>query len=1353
LRKNWLSKHLFIALIFFFSGFYLQLATAQTGMFIEDISSKTNLPEGTINCISQDEYGFLWIGTYRGLFRYDGYQMINFSTINPQFKAFKIKTTLIDQQNLWVGTLASGLIKINLTNYSITHYNKKTDPDKKISDDNVLSIAVLKDHQVLAGTEWGGFNIINSSGIVSEIITTDQNNTVLSSPFISAICPFNNDNIMLGNNSLIIYNIKDKSYKKILAEVLNSHIYKIDLVGENEFIIYSANGLYSVTIKNGNPKYEKISNERIKAALILHNSTDPTILLGTNEGFSEYNIRSKQWKTIITEPFSISPQNITSFFNTRDDVLLVGSEDGFFSISSRKKHFRHYTSDPKVKTPYVISNIVKSDNNLFAGTWGKGILKLNKKTQSLENIEFTSTPELKSGFIYSMLETNNTIWFSTKDNLGIFKFNDNQSPYNLTYYSSFPDQNNQFRNYTVTTIFERSDKSILLGTWEGLLFYYDRVKESFIPLKDRLGNLPLLRDFSIFSIVEDQQGNIWAGGNGAGVLKMKIEGNEIISQQLFTEKDGLTSNYVTTIYISRNNKIWIGTDAGLTKIENNNFIKTFDKDIVYSIQSIIEDPIGYLWIGTQKGMLRINSNNTEESVRLFETTDGLNNRSFYLNSICRDADNTLYFGGYNGIDYFIPYKIDYNFNKPIPRITNFYLFNDRIFPYQDEKNQIIENIITSSESINLKYNQNTFSFEFANLEYQIPEKCQFAYMLEGVDKEWNFRDANNRIAYYTKLAPGTYTFNVKSSNNDGVWCDKPTTLTIVINPPFWASTWSYIIYFILSMLTIFSFIYQRIMKEQEKHNQLILELEYKKQKELDELKLRFFTNISHEFRTPLTLILGPLTKLLENDKNDNLKEKHLMIYRNASRLLQLTNRIMDFRKNEQEQLKLKVEQTNVSDFIYNIYLFFNYEAQKRKIDYRFKTEFEDNILIDQEFIESVTFNLLSNAFKYTPDNKSITISLKANNQNLLISFADTGRGISAEHLEHIFDRFYSTTKRNSAGIGLSFSKRLIEMHKGDILVESEYGKGSKFTVVLPISDVYSENEKAQSENKEIILDWKRMDQSLMKGITSDFNFLKDHYDKGEMIALVVDDNFEVRQFIRSLLTNNFNVLEASNGKEALELAFENIPDIIISDIMMPEMDGLEMCQILKTDVRTDHVPIILTTVLSAQSDRLEGLAKGADSYIPKPIDPNHLMIRVKKLVEKQLKLKDKFNLSDYSTSKPETEIPKEEVNPLVEKAREIVLKNLDNSEYNIDDFCVDLGLSRMQLYRKFKAITGLSANSFIRKVRLHKAAEMLKTGKFTVKEVTYDVGFIDLKYFRKCFNDEFGVNPSEYAQIEDEDDN
>ncbi|MBN2263852.1 MAG: response regulator [Prolixibacteraceae bacterium] len=1317
--------------------------TLSANSSIEKISTETDLPEGAVNCIVQDKAGFIWIGTWKGLYRYDGYNTINFSTINQEFNAIKIAELLIDGNNLWVGTFVSGMYKIDLLTYKITRYHQKAETCQRTTDNNIIAISAMPNNSILFGSENGGLTITNPDGCIEENFTTNSENSKFNNNQISKLCQIDEDRILIGNSGLLIFNLKNRSFEKIENQYLQNYIMDIVKVDDNQFLVSTLDRLLLVDLKNNAQQVKVILEQKINAIVkhenIFYLAGSNGILLydAFNGKLSEFNDN---------ETISNKQLVINCFLTTHDNALIAGSESGLYTISNRKQQFLHIDSHTETQSTNIVSCIETWENSMIIGTWGNGLYKLNHKTHQLEALKFSNYKQNPPRFIYATKTINNNFWFSDKNEMGIFKIETNKEPYRLQHYLNFNGIENESGYYTITCISGSDNNSFIVGTWDGLLFSYNEFKNSFEIIKDQNGQLPASKDISIFSILKDNQGFTWLALSGGGVIKMKIVNNIILSQEIITVNNGLANNFTTTLFQSKNQKIWIGTEAGLSVYNNGQIENLYHNNIILDIQSIAEDPIGFLWLGTPNGIYRINSNNHNEAFKNFDTSDGLINKSFFLNSIYADSNQVFYFGGYNGIDYFTPYKIEFNYQKPAPKITNFQILNRNIFPNNASDQTILRKTITETSEIELKHNQNSFSFEFSNLEYLNQEKCQFAFKLEGVDNEWNYRDSKQRYAYYTKLSPGNYTFHLKSTNNDGLWSDETLSLSINILPPFWASTFAYIIYFITAMLTIFLVIYNRVMKMQHNHQQKLKEIEYKKQKELDELKLRFFTNISHEFRTPLTLILGPLSKLLETEKNNPYKEAHLMIFRNAGRLLQLTNRILDFRKNENEQLKLKVSETNVSDFVYNIFLFFNYEAQKRDIDYRFKTNFDQKQLIDREFIESVCFNLLSNAFKYTPDGKSITVGVDPHNDGISIWVADTGPGIEPQNLQHIFDRFYTTNKQNSAGIGLSFSKRLIELHKGELKVESEYGHGSKFTVVLPSDSVYSNEQKQTADSKEQTVDWKKIDQTVQKQHTEQINNLKSIFDKDEMVALIVDDNFEVRQFLTSLLNENFKVIEASNGEQALEIAFNNIPDIVISDVMMPGIDGYQLCQKLKNDERTDHIPVILTTVLSSQDDRNEGLLKGADSYIPKPIDPEHLLIRVNKLIEKQLKLKEKFKISNFSAANENKETNKSDVHPLVEKAHKIVLKNIDNSEYNIDDFCNDLGLSRMQLYRKFKAITGLSANSFIRKVRLHKAAELLKTGNYTVKEVTYDVGFIDLKYFRKCFYDEFGANPSDYAQ-------
>lgn len=1344
--KSILSK----LLLFLVLVFCVQIANTQNRVVFENISQKAGLPEGAVNCLEQDQTGFVWIGTWKGLFRYDGYNAINFSTINPKFSALKIKSMLVNGNDLWVGTFVSGLFCINLETYEVEIYNTDASKNRQISENNIISLCVLPDSTILAGTERGGLNIIGADYAVSTIYTKEKNSDILVNNQVSALEYTYNNTVAIGNSAFALFDIENQKITPFSYSEFNAHIAGITAVSDSEFLIYTLDKLYLLNIKNQNESSLSVLLDMPVKNIVPKTSGQKHLYyIGTVNGLYLYNANTRKIDEYLTQSSGFSPKfEINVLLFTTDNVLMVGAESGLYSIVSRAQIFSSINTNITNDSPDIVSNIVQCSDNLFAGTWGKGLFQHNSKTNILEPVRFTNYNTVPR-FIFSMISTDDKLWFSSKNELGVFSFSPQSRPYKLQYHQTFIDQNNREQIYTVTSMLKTSSGILLAGTWEGLLFYYNELLKRFEILTMINGELPLSENISINSLLEDNAGNIWVALGGGGVLKIAVDGKKVASQQLITTENGLCSNFATALYQSKNNKVWIGTEAGLSVCDENGKIESmYHRNYILDIQSIIEDQIGYLWMGTQRGLARMNSNNTNDPIKIFDQLDGLQSSSYFLNSVCADNDYTFYFGGYDGIDYFTPYKIDYNFNKPTPHITSFSLFNQKVYPAnKSAEERAIEKNIFFAHEICLAHNQNTFSFEFSNLEYTVQNKCQFAFMLSGVDIDWNYRSAEQRYAYYTKISPGTYTFYLKSTNNDGVWSDEPLALQITITPPFWKSTLAYIVYFVLAMVIVFSAIYLRFLKVQQKHRQKLKEIEYKKEKELDELKLRFFTNISHEFRTPLTLILGPLAKILENEKNDKFRESHLMIFRNANRLLHLTNRIMEFRKNEKAQLKLRVEPTVLSDFVYNIFLFFNYEAQKRDIDYRFKTQHEGTVLIDREYVESVLFNLLSNAFKYTPDGKSIYVTLWSENDFIKIEIADTGCGINPNDLENIFKRFYSTSNINSSGVGLSFSQRLMQLHKGNIEVKSTYGQSSQFIVSLPATDVYSLGEKKTEQQAAQFIDWKKVNYSVKKSTNTKIDNLKNVFGKDEMIALIVDDNVEVREFLRSLLENNFRIFEASNGAEALEIALNEIPDIVISDVMMPKMNGLKLCEKLKTDSRTDHVPVILTTVLSGQDDRIKGLTHGADSYIPKPIDPNHLLVRVNKLIEKQLKLKEKFHL-DNIKQLPDNDIESREpeIHPMLEKARNIVLENLDNSSYNVDDFCNDLGLSRMQLYRKFKAIAGLSANSFIRKVRLHEAARMLKTGEYSIKEVTYDVGFIDLKYFRKCFHAEFGVNPSEYVR-------
>jgi signal transduction histidine kinase/ligand-binding sensor domain-containing protein/AraC-like DNA-binding protein len=1327
------SKRLYILILSAFLFFHF--ASGQSTLEVTSLSSQIPIPKGSVNCLSQDSTGFVWIGTWKGLYRYDGQDAVNFTKINPRFKALKIETLLINRHFLWVGTFVSGLYKINLNTYEIIRYNKNSKaPSHIINDNNIISLCAMPDNRVLVGTERGGLNIIAAEGNVTKSYTVESTPNVLNSNQISAITVINDSLAAIGNYGITVLNINNNAVKHYDTPELQQHYADIVKIGDNKLLTSSYNGLFYIELSKRQAITKSKYSHRVKS--ITHKNNHE-YYFGSPEGLKTFNSNNDSIYTPLYSSRLPVNLNINDIVLISSNNLLIGAEDGLYIAKQKNMTFKSYDNFN------IISNIGYYKKRIYAGTWGNGIREIHPDMKTSKNIQFDKhAPQ----FIFSLNQTDDRIWFSSKNDLGIYSFNPENPSKTIKHYQWFKNADDSELMYTITSSLVTNSGLFIVGTWEGLLFFYDKHDDDFKMLTDNELGLPLSRDLSIYTLLNDNNDNIWVGINGGGIIKLRLSGKVITNQELITEKDGLVSNFVTSLHQSKNGMIWIGTEAGLSYINHDSVFSLFHKDIILDIQSITEDKNGNLWLGTQSGLVKTSSLEPGEKHRVFDMNNGLANSSFYLNSVTKH-NNTLYFGGYNGIDYFNPDDINSTSPDVDPVITNFSLYNKDIYPYMPEHNTILPKNIFNIGSITLKHHQNTFSFHFSNFQYCPTNKSRFAFKLEGIDNQWNYRSSENRKAYYTKIPPGKYTFLLRSTNSSGTWSEKNKKLDITVLSPFWATTQAYIIYFVAAMLLIFLLVNQWVVKIQKKHQEKLKEIEHKKQKELDELKLRFFTNISHEFRTPLMLILGPLKKILEKAPSHTFHDEHLMIYRNTSRLLKLTNRIVDFRRNEKAQLQLNVEITDLSDFCYNIFLFFNYEAQKRSIKYQFKTTFDEKILIDREFIESVLFNLISNAFKYTPDKSEIEVRVfKGTKNKAIIEVADKGKGINDADIPHIFDRFYASRKYNSTGIGLSFSKRLIELHKGELAVESKSGKGSVFSIIISAKDIYKEDEKAQNKSKEEIDSWAGIDKSYMQQATQSIDKIKSNHSKDELIALIVDDNFDVRQYMKSLLNDNFSIIEAGNGKEALELAYKNIPDIVISDVMMPEMDGFELCDALKNDERTSHIPIILTTVLSEHEDRLKGLKKGADSYIPKPLDPQHLLIRVNKLIENRLKINEKFHLKNTNETHGKNEA---EIDPFIEKARNVVLQNIDNSDYNINDFCDDMKLSRMQLYRKFKATTGMSANSFIRKVRMHYAADKLKTGNYSIKEITYDVGFVDLKYFRKCFHDEFGMNPSEYAKQND----
>jgi len=801
---------------------------------------------------------------------------------------------------------------------------------------------------------------------------------------------------------------------------------------------------------------------------------------------------------------------------------------------------------------------------------------------------------------------------------------------------------------------------------------------------------------------------------------------------------------------------------------------------------------GNLWMATEKGLVIFDPTpDLGLHCKLFERSDGLPYEGSIIAPLFRSRSGKIFvpskYGSQNGFYCFHPDSVILNTHIPQVVITDFKVRNN---PF------ILDSNISLLKHINLRYNENYLSFEFAALDYVNTGKNQYAYKLEGIDDNW-ISSGNRRFAAYTSVPPGNYTFFVKGSNNDGIWNEKGTSLLITIDPPPWKTWWAFTIYGLVLGFMVYGLRQYDLKRQRLKQKLEIEQVEAEKLKELDSMKSRFFANISHEFRTPLTLILGPLDKHLQKLKDKGLKKDMSIMQRNARRLQKLINQLLDLSKLESGKMKLHAQELDAIPLIRGYVQSFESLAKQKSIELSFqvaaagaaketaaataaaagKKDLKIPVYADQDKLEKILFNLLSNAFKYTSEGGRIEIEVcswqfavgrtsqvtshKSHIDSLLISISDTGSGIPPEKLPHIFDRFYQTddiyTKDGEGtGIGLALTKELVELHHGSIEVQSEVGVGTTFLVYLPLGNEHltpeelGEKGERKKEQEEEIGNWQL-------AIGSD-SIAKDRApcpvpcatDRDEHLILIVEDNTDLRLYIRTFLDQSYQVIEAEDGRQGFERALEHIPDLIISDVMMPQMDGYELCIKLKTNELTSHIPVILLTARASKESKIEGLETGADDFIVKPFDSDELIIRIKNLLDQRKRLSrlieeriQKSVVPGYLSIEDSNITSMDE--QFLKKAFDTMKENYSDPEFNVEEFSQEMNMSRNQLHRKIKALTRHTAVEFIRSYRLNRAAEFIKKKSATIAEIAYDVGFSSPSYFSECFQKQFGILPSDYS--------
>jgi signal transduction histidine kinase/DNA-binding response OmpR family regulator len=803
---------------------------------------------------------------------------------------------------------------------------------------------------------------------------------------------------------------------------------------------------------------------------------------------------------------------------------------------------------------------------------------------------------------------------------------------------------------------------------------------------------------TVRSIYEDQQGNFWIGTYSHGIYL--FDRDKKIPIKNITQKDRLANN---------------------------------------QINSILEDDSGNLWIATATGLSKFDPKT--RSIKNYFTSDGLEGNRYFLNSACKTSTGELLFGTSDGFIIFHPDSIKDDPFPPQVVISKVSLFN------RPGEKLTFDGFISELDELELSYNENDLRFDYVGLQFGEPAKNQYKYMLENFDDNW-VDAATQRNATYTNLDAGEYIFRITASNRDGVWNEEGASIRIIILPPWWATTWAYIFYTFIIMSIIYFTWKMQLKRVSVKHEFEMSKFEAKKLQEVDKMKSRFFANISHEFRTPLTLIFGPAKDVLEETNEPETKKNVGIIKRNASRLYGLVNQLLDLSKLEAGKMTLETSEQNIIPLLKGLVLSFTSLAERKKITLQLNTIEENlNVYIDKDKVEKIITNLLSNAFKFTPGGGKIEFTVEKMIKEAEIRIEDNGVGIPKDRIDKIFDRFYQvdgshTRESEGTGIGLALTKELVELHKGKIKVESKEGEGTTLIVQLPLGKDHLKPEEIvekeiQEETEVAIEDTELIPEIENRKGKTDIDVL---LDTDKPLLLIVEDNSDVRKYIISHLEEDYRIQEAVDGEDGLEQALNHIPDLIISDVMMPKMDGFELCNNLKIDEKTSHIPIIMLTAKATSKDKIDGYKTGADDYIMKPFDAAELKVRIKNLIEIRRKLQEKFSSDNFIIPKELSSIDEE----FMKRVLLVINEHISEEEFSIEEFEGEFTMSRAQIHRKLKALIGKSPSRFIRSVRLAKAKRMMAEREGNMSEIAYSVGFGSPAYFSKCFKEEYGYSPSDF---------
>lgn len=1349
---------------------------AQTGKFY---STDKELSNSLINAVYQDRKGFIWIATENGLNKFDGTRFSIYrhnATDSTSLKNNYVRTLFEDSRgNFWIGCI-NGLQRYdratdNFHELFISRKDGRKNP-------HITSIIERRNGDLwIATSGQGAISLKKNSNPASFHIETELTDRI-GSNYLNVIFEDSRQNLWIATEEKGLYRYSPES-KELKSYKAPYHIAGDDVSAICEdahgqiFVGTLTKGLFRLSSRQeGNFEpvlYQNRMNLNIRTLII---DTRGKLIIGTDgEGVKEY--QPQQDIIVDSEinagPFDFSKSKVHSLIEDKDHNLWLGifqkglilvpgisnkfdyygyksihnntigsscvmaihtdeqatiwigtDNDGLYAINDQGKQLRHYThqaGNPQSVPGTILCLYEDSNQELWLGSYFDGLARINKQTGTCQDVTSLLQGNLNAGKpkVSCIIEDKNkNLWVGTYGS-GLYKIN--LPTQHVTYYESTRNENddwsiNRLPNDWISYLLEDREGMIWIGTYKGLAVLNPQT-DNFINYKKQNNLLP---GYVVYSLLESSNGEIWAGTSEGLVCLNK----DRLTPVLFTTADGLPSDIICGLAEDEKKNIWISTHQGISKL-----------------------------------------NPPEKKFINYYAGDGLQGNEFTRTAVFKDKRGKIFFGGTNGVTAFYPQDITEIKKEMNVLITGFHVANRPVKKGDKSGNNVItDTAVMDTEQFTLAYNENTFSIDFSVLEFSNPDRISYQYKIKELGDEWiSTQPGTNRVTY-SSLKPGKYTFSVQARDHNNF--SNIRTVTIAITPPWYQTWWAKVIWGCLGALLIYAltmYILSRIRHRQEVMRQKHME-------QINEAKLQFFINISHEIRTPMTLIISPLEKLLA--EHSEKQPVYLMIYRNAQRILRLINQLMDIRKLDKGQMHLKFRETDIVGFINDLMQTFNYQAQKKNITFTFEKELEGadslKVWIDLNNFDKVLMNVLSNAFKYTHEGGNIEVSLKTGHNDAYrsalkdyfeIDITDNGIGIDKNKIEQIFERFYQidndmTQSNFGTGIGLHLSRSLVELHHGIIKAENrEDGQGTRFIIRLPLGSNHlkaEELENPEETGSEPTISQLPKDSIYETEEENKTNEYRKPKAKTRYRVLIVEDDEEIRRYIRSELDSDFRIYECTNGREGLETILKEKPDLVISDVMMPEMDGITLCRKIKQNININHIPIILLTAKSKAEDQIEGLEIGADAYIVKPFNTELLRTTISNLIANRERLRGKL-VGEQQVEEKITKIEmKSNDEILMSKVMKTINDHLADPTLNVEMLAANVGMSRVHMHRKLKELTNQSARDFIRSIRLKQAANLLREKNLSVSEVAYATGFSNLSHFSNTFRDFYGISPSEYKE-------